>query len=94
MVKDIPEELKGSRRDDYIIRHLIMGVKYYDKIIPKSIVDFITYFYTNSYMYGFTCIYDEIEVEDLVICVNGYTMEDRVYTNMFAYRKQKKESDN
>ncbi len=91
IAKVVPKGLKSLDKNDYILNHIILNSEYYDKIIPQSVAEFFQYFFVNCRTEGGYPIYDEMEINDLVICVVGHTRENEAHTQMFAYRKQEKD---
>ena len=86
---EVPKELTAEARDDYIMG-IIYSDRYYKKGIPQAVAEFLRYFYMNTYTPGGYPIFDEMEVDDLTVCVVGRTKENKANTTMFAYRKEQK----
>lgn len=82
-----PKKEYDNQWDD-IISDIMHSDEFYDKVIPQPIAKFIIEYNMASMTQGGYHIYDDMEIDDLVVVVIGYTRGNEAYTNMFAYKKE------
>ncbi|MFW6135172.1 MAG: hypothetical protein ACOC5R_06315 [Elusimicrobiota bacterium] len=87
LITEIPEGLSEFGRNDFIFNHIICNDKYYYRIIPRAVAEFLQEFYINWWIEGPAPFYDEMKIKDTVICVVGNIVAEKPHTKMFAYRK-------
>jgi len=87
IAKAIPKGWTAIERNDYIKNAVIYNDRYYKKVIPQAVAEFLRYFYVNTSTPGGYPVFDEMQIDDLTVCVVGETRENKAHTTMFAYRK-------